>query len=156
MDKRIGILKKWTVAAVILCIAVGSLYSQETFKDGETTAETALPVKLEDGEYTISPKIQGWHGALKRDAYLEKVRVANGYMVLFISGSESRYFESGMILQDIDNPSITYKEITSDKNNDFRMITFKLPPQGRHFNLYDGVVPPNLMNDIILGRPDGK
>lgn len=151
--------EKTTAAATAVATNAPAQPAEERPKETAQPApkvKKPLPEKLEDGEYTISPRIQGWNGALRVDAYLEKIVVANGYMVLFISGSASRHFSGSMILQDTDNTSMTYKEITCDKNNNFYMITFQAPKQGRHFKLYDNDTPPNIMNDIIIGEPDGK
>ncbi|MBD5426645.1 MAG: hypothetical protein HDR38_03700 [Treponema sp.] len=123
-------------------------------------AKKPLPEKLEDGTYTILPKIQGWLGALRLNVYLEKIFVANGYMILCFTGDGNRknfgYYEK-ITLQDAENSSVKYNQIRTDENNNYFMVTFQLPSQGRHFKLYTpNHTPPFLMNDIVLDKPDDK
>lgn len=141
-------MKRFVFIMVSFLFVLSSTFAQTD--EGSVTSEA-----LADGTYTILPKIQGWNGARQVNAYLEKITIANGYMALHITGSDRNRFSAKMILQDVDNVSRKYDEIDYYKDSSL-IITFKAPDQGRRFKLYDEAVPPNIMNDIIIGEPDNK
>lgn len=151
-----------TEAATAVATNAPAQPAEETPKETAQPASEVkkpLPEKPKDGTYTISPKIQGWNGARPIDAYLEKIIIINGYMSLYIKGDDGEAFKSNMILQDSDNTAIKYQEIRYDGQGRAwspLILTFQAPKQGRRFKLYDKAVPPNIMNDIVLGEPDGR
>jgi hypothetical protein len=104
-----------------------------------------------DGIYTFSAKPRGWCGARSLDAYIDRITVRNGYMTFYISGNDHRKFMARMVIQDLDRPSMNYKQVESRDEGGIVYLTFQVA-QGTRFKLYDDANPPNVIDEIILGE----
>ncbi|MDR3200922.1 MAG: hypothetical protein LBT68_05635, partial [Spirochaetales bacterium] len=126
--------------------------------------------KPANGTYTFYPRPQGYQGAAKVNAYLNKIVVRGDYMSIYLTkaaqgpGSAGAPFGNWfviyvpmnkIVLQDLDNPSKSYTAEQYDySGEDGPYFTYKGVPARRFSltNTYEKV--PIVFEEIILGDPD--
>jgi TolB-like protein len=124
----------------------------------------ADPAKIPNGTYTFYPRPQATIGGVPDTTYLHKVVVSGNYLNVYFSGNPRTasgpnnmgHSWHDRVLQDLDNPSKSYKTIDQRDVDGYLVITFE-NVTARRFSLADvDQRPPVIFDEIILGEPDAQ
>jgi TolB-like protein len=127
-----------------------------------SAGSTAAPA---NGTYTFYPRLRATKAGMPVNAYIDRIIVSGGYMTVvvastpvgrgdgFIPGGNNWWITGSAILQDLDNPRLSYNGVNRvvDELSGGNAISFQ-GVTGRRFSLtnnFDGD-PPTVFDEIIL------
>jgi hypothetical protein len=131
----------------------------------------AQPAALKSGTYTFWPRIQGYQGAARAEAFIFKIVVRGDYMNIYLTKTaEGPTANSAprpdfhtvalpinrIVLQDLDNPTKAYNPVTQYEFEDNNYYFPFKGVSGRRFSLTNTYAnPPVVFEEIIIpDEPD--